>query len=330
VKVLHVDAGREWRGGQTQLLALVTRIGGPVVVHPEAPLRPALERAGVETLTAPFRGRWWGAAELRAIVRRLRPELVAAHDGHGAALALRCGARVVVHRRVDFAPSWLGARRYRRAAGVVAVSGAVARVMRRAGVERVAVVHDGVDPGPIERAPVDRAGIRAELGLDPTATLVCAVGALVDHKAHHLLVRAMAQLPGAHLVVLGEGPLRARLRDLAGELGVRLHLIGHRADVGRWLRSCDAFAHPSVEEGLGQAVIEAAFAGIPSVVSTAGGLGELGLGIPVEPGDVDGLARGLRQALGGVAAPDRTALVERFGVERMVADTIAAYRRWAL
>lgn len=329
-RVLHVDAGREWRGGQTQLLALVSRIGGPVVVHPEAPLRPALEAAGVETRVVPFRGRLWGGAGLAAEVRRYGPALVAAHDGHGAALALRsAGVPVVVHRRVDFVPSARGARRTRAAAGVIAVSAAVAAVMRAAGVERVVVVHDGVDPAPLDAAPADRAGVRAALGLPPDAVLVGAVGALVDHKAHHLLIRALAELPGVHGVVLGEGPLRGSLEALAARLRVPVHLVGHRADVGRWLKSLDVLVHPSVGEGLGQVVIEAAFAGVPSVVSQAGGLSETGLGIPVAPGDVAGLARAIRRALGGVGPIDREALVARFGVDRMVRDTVAAYARWA-
>lgn len=325
-RILHVDAGREWRGGQSQLLALVARTGGTVVVRPDAPLRPALEAAGVETVPVPFRGRWWSGG-LARVIHRFGPDLVAAHDGHAAALVSRCAVPLVVHRRVDFVPSVFGSRRFRRAAGVVAVSAAVAGVMRRVGVERVVVVHDGVDPGPIDRAPVDRVGVRAELGLPPDAPLVCAVGALVDHKAHHLLVRALVHLPDVAAVVLGEGPLRPSLEALARSLGVRVHWVGHRTDVGRWLKSVDGFVHPSIEEGLGQSVIEAAYAGVPLVVSQAGGLPELGVGLPVAPGDVLGLARAIRHALRGNGRADPAAR-ERFGVDRMVRETLAAYETW--
>jgi glycosyltransferase involved in cell wall biosynthesis len=330
LRVVHVDAGHEWRGGQTQLLHLATRGPRPaaVVVADDAPLGPALERSGVEVVRIPFRGRWWGGGALATLLDELRPDVVAAHDGHGAALALRQRRwPVVVHRRVDFVPSWLGYARYRRAAGVIAVSGAVAAILRRGGVDRVAVVHDGVDAGPFLAARPDPE-VRRSLGVPDGVPLAVAVGALVDHKGHDVLVRALPEVPDLVCAILGEGPRREALLTLARRLGVaaRVHLVGARDDVARWLATADLFVHPSVEEGLGQAVIEAGLAGAPVVTTDAGGLPELGVGRTCAARDPTALAAAIRDGLRDPARADRVALAERFSVERMVRDTLAAYR----
>lgn len=337
MRIVHLDAGMELRGGQVQLAALARAEPRPlaVIVRPDAPVRGLLERHAVPVVCADLRGRWWGTRAIGSIAAELGADVIAAHDGHGAALALRQRRiPVIVHRRVDFAPSGFGYRRYRKAAGVVAVSAAVEAILRRGGVERIRVVHDGVDAAPILATPPDRDGVRAELGLPAETPLVVAVGALVAHKGHVHLVDAMARLPRpVSAAILGEGPERAALAARIRALGLadRVHLVGRRDDVARWLRSADAFAHPSVEEGLGQAVIEAVVAGLPGVITRAGGLPELGIadvgGDDCAPADPIGLAAAIAAALSR-ARPDQAAVArfaERWSVGRMVAATHRAY-----
>lgn len=329
MKVVYVDAGAEWRGGQSQLLLLAT-VGPPphaVIVRPDAPVRRALEAAGLRVVPVGMSGRWRGGRPLRAALRDLAPDVVAAHDGHGAALCLRVAAApVVVHRRTDFVPSWLGYRRYRRAAEVVAVSEAVAAILRRGGIERVSIVYDGVDGARFAAAVPDRAGARG-LGVPDDAPWVVAAGALVPHKGHRHLVDALVHLPGWHAVILGDGPLRQALADQARARGVadRLHLAGRVADVGPWLAAADRFVHPSVGEGVGQVVLEAAFAGAAIVTTSAGGLAELGVGRPCAPGDGRALADAIHAAPIRAAAPD----LAPFTAARMAARTWEVYRRAA-
>ncbi|MBX2800968.1 MAG: glycosyltransferase [Myxococcales bacterium] len=224
-------------------------------------------------------------------------------------------------------------RRLNRARGVVAVSRAVQGVLRGVGVVApICVVHDGIEPLPTPREGA-RARVRQRLGLREDESLVVAVGALVDHKGHRIVVRALSQLPRTHLAICGRGPLRRSLLRLAGHEGVgdRLHLPGHVGDVSDWLAAADVFCHPSLEEGLGQAVIEALVHGVPVVASRAGGLPETvqGHGTLVPPGDPGALAAALRQTLvGGAGCPDahRAKLLERFGTEAMVRGTEQAYR----
>jgi glycosyltransferase involved in cell wall biosynthesis len=147
------------------------------------------------------------------------------------------------------------------------------------------------------RDGVDAAG-RVQLGLArPT---VLAVGRLVPIKGHDRLLHACARFAAARdgaapleVVILGDGPERARLVQLAGRLGVRLRLPGFvpRADVARWLRACDLYVQPSIRlangrgEGAPVATAEARAVGIPVLVA----------------GDVGRLAEGLRERFHAIA-----------------------------
>ncbi len=322
LRVVHLDSALEWRGGQTQLLLLVRELGTSVEQHvvlpPGAALRSALRDQPAEV--TPF----GGVLALRRRLAELRPDVVAAHTSRAHTLALLAGAGpLVVHRRVDFSPrlSW----KYRVTPGFVAVSDAVAAVLRRSGVapERIQVVRDGVDLHRWQRPePV-------ELGVP--RPFVLAVGALVPHKGHVHLVDALRQLPGLHAVILGEGPLRASLAARARTQGVaaRLHLPGAVADPRPWYASAAVVVHPSVEEGLGQALIEAFLCGAAVVATDAGGVPEVvaGRGLLVPRGDAGALANGIRAA---IAEPhrfraDRAEVAAQFGAARMAAETLSAW-----
>jgi hypothetical protein len=124
------------------------------------------------------------------------------------------------------------------------------------------------------------AALRRRLGV--AAPTVLAVGRLVPIKGHtallHGCARARAWSPaarGAEVVILGDGPERARLTRLAAALEVPLRLIGTvpRAEVADWMRAADLFAHPSGRlangrtEGAPIAAREAQAVGIPVVVT---------------------------------------------------------------
>jgi glycosyltransferase involved in cell wall biosynthesis len=148
----------------------------------------------------------------------------------------------------------------------------------------------------VPRAGVDSAG-RRRLGLSrPT---VLAVGRLVPIKGHDRLLRACAHVQAAsrgaaaalEVVILGDGPERARLAQLAEGLGVRLRLPGFvpRAEVARWLRASHVYVQPSIRlangrgEGAPLATAEARAVGIPVLVAS----------------DVVSLAEGLQRSFYG-------------------------------
>ncbi|MBS1027491.1 glycosyltransferase [Gluconobacter albidus] len=106
---------------------------------------------------------------------------------------------------------------------------------------------------------------------------VLALGRLHENKAFDVLIRAMAYLPGVHLVIAGEGPERGALEVLAKAENVaeRVHLPGWIGQSGPWLRACDVLVCPSRIEPLGNVVIEALSAGVPVVASRIQGPQEI-------------------------------------------------------
>lgn len=311
MRVLHVDTATEWRGGQQQLAWLLAARPGDLWAG--VPGSPLAERVRPPDLALRPGGDPRNLLPLRAPA----VDLVAAHTPHALGVAWLTARPLVAHRRVDFVPRdpW----KWRRATRVVAVSAAVRRVLVDAGLdpERVDVVHDGVGPPP-PGPPVD--GPRPLYG---------AVGALVDHKAHHVLVDAMAEVPGG-LVIAGEGPNRAALEARIARLGLgdRVRLLGHLTSPAGLYAAVDVFVHPSTEEGMGQAVVEAMAAGCRVVATTAGGLpevvGETGERVP--PGDARALAAAMRRALGRPRG-EGIARAAAYSVAAMVAGTEAAYAR---
>ena len=126
------------------------------------------------------------------------------------------------------------------------------------------------------------------------------VGRLSPEKAPEVLVRAALLLrgrcPAAHTVFVGEGPMQARLRALAAELGVadRVHFAGLRADMPRTYPEFDLLACSSHSEAMPFAVMEAMACGVPVVACRVGGVPELveegHTGLMIGPGDFDDLA----------------------------------------
>ncbi len=348
--VLHLDTGREFRGGQRQVAFLVegsvrrgVRTG--LVTPPGAPLARRLAPVeGLVRAELPFRGEWSlrALAGLRRLLREGRWELLACHTPHAisyAAFARSDRAALVAHRRVDFP---LGrnvlARRKRRWPDLwLAVAGSVASRLRQDGVpaEKIRVVHSAVDPARlVTRRPAE--ALRRELGAGQALPIVGSVGALAAHKGHASLIEAVARLERpARLVIVGEGELRSRLEAHARRLGLggRVHFTGQRGDVADLLRAFDLYVFPSLSgEGSPAGLKEPLALGVPTVASDLPAHREIGIdpAWTFPPGDVGRLAERIDAALGGADAAPTPTLVrqvrERFSPERLVEATLEVYR----
>jgi glycosyltransferase involved in cell wall biosynthesis len=283
---------------------------------------------------------------LREILRRGDYDVVHAHGlraGIDAALAGRgTGARslVTVHNLIHPAIAGPKAAVYARAEPLVvrlsdhalAVSTEIAlRIAReRPALQRkIEVLYLGVgDPPRTSRSSTE---IRAELGVDPVQHLIVTVARLAPQKALHVMFRALAEIPGAVLAVLGEGPLERELGKTATELGVaeRVRFLGFRPDVADHVAAADVFCLSSVWEGVPLSAQEAILLGTPVVATRVGGMPELiedgRSGLLVEPGDAHALATALDKVLGDPTLAGRLAgaakerLHRTFSTERMLA-----------
>ncbi|WKX69525.1 glycosyltransferase [Streptomyces sp. XD-27] len=237
----------------------------------------------------------------------------------------------------------------RLGSATVAVSATVADRLRAWGVpsSRIHLIPHGIDARHFRFEPAARAAARARLGLRPDHFVVGAVGRLVPRKRYDLLLRAVADVPGARLLLVGDGPERHRLRALAVRLGAtdRVRLLGERdgavetagdppADIPGLLAAMDVFVSPSSAEAFGLAVVEALAAGLPVLYTACPAVDEL----PPEaaPGarriaaDPAPLAAALREH--AAAGPRRLPVppaVERYAIRRTAHRLMALYDRTA-
>lgn len=308
-------------------------------------LANALARRGVEqaALIRPRRGwrdelppgtrveesdyrRWWltrftAQAKVRRLMREFRPDGVLAWMPRAAELLPEAATCPRVTRLGDY-PNPRAYWKFRHTDLIVCNTPDVAGWTRDNGWGgRVEVISNFASLRASPPAPRD------EHGAPGGAPLIVAVGRLVELKGYHVLIRALARVPAAHLWIVGEGEERPRLEALARELGVasRVRLLGWRSDPAPYLAAADIVCLPSLHETLGNAVLEGWTAGRPVVASRAPGPSWLiqdGVnGLLADKGDDASLAGALSRLVANpdlgraLAAAARRSLEERFSEE---------------
>ncbi len=356
LRIVHVDTGRLWRGGQRQALLLARELrerGHACLCAFQAgsPLACEAAAAGLDVLPFRCRGEWDlpAAISLRRLVGARHPHLMHAHDGHAATMALLAGtglAPVVASRRAAFAPrrnpvNRLKLRAVRR---WLAISEAADRGLARAGVDpdRIDLVPSGVripasDPLP-DRQTVPT--LRPSLGIPVDSFVVLTAGRLEPLKGQRTFVEACAfagDLGNTRWVVAGEGPDRPFLEQLARSLGVadRVVFAGNVGELPSHLHECQVFVLASFREGLGSVLLEAMAAGLPVVATGGRGTGEIfedgTEGRLVPAGDARSVAEAVRVLY---LDPDRRrelgararGRAGAFSLDATVERTLASYR----
>jgi teichuronic acid biosynthesis glycosyltransferase TuaC len=315
-------AGLLSRWSSAGRLAKVPRreqIAGIAVSHPRTLFLPRLAHAT------------WGplyAASIVPVLPRYRGKVDvvlgawAYPDGFAAVIAARLlGVPCVVKLHgsdINVIAKLPGPRRQTawalsRAAGVVAVSRALADEVVALGVarERVSLVMNGVDASLFRIR--DRATARSELGIH-TGPLALYVGNLKSEKGVLDLAEAWAQvaraLPDAQLAIVGGGPLKS---DLEARLPPRATLIGPQplSVIPIWMAACDVLVLPSHTEGTPNVVLEALACGRRVVATSVGGVPDLitsdAVGALVPPRRPPALAAALTDALRTGYAPEAVA-----------------------
>ncbi|MFL5926217.1 MAG: glycosyltransferase [Gaiellaceae bacterium] len=298
---------------------------------------------------------------LVSVIREVRPHILHTHTakagavGRAAALlAGRARPPIVLHtfhghvlrgyfsERQTRAFRTLETRLAKVSDALIAVSPEVRDDLVDLGVApagKIAVIRLGLDLGErLRGAP----GARSGLGIPDDAFVVGWFGRMTEIKRVEDVVRAFAQvrarMPGAVLVLAGDGPLRPQLETQARSLGVfeATRFLGYRDDVGSLYGALDAFALTSANEGTPVVAIEALAAQVPVVSTDVGGVRDVvadgRTGFLVGAGDVDAVAArllelatdsSLRRRLG---EEGRRHVLPRYSVERLVDDVDALYR----
>jgi glycosyltransferase involved in cell wall biosynthesis len=238
-----------------------------------------------------------------------------------------------VNKLSDDSPQWLKEliiANYKRANEFIAVSGFVRDEMVAHGADpgKITVIPNGVDATLF--TPASKEAAREQIQLSPHSLLVLFTGSLTPRKGVNILLRAFQPLaqqnPQAKLVLVGEGPERGNLLQLAKQLGVadRVVFAGAKPhpDLPAWYQACDIYVLPSWAEGLSLALLEAMASGKP-VITTAPALGNHDA---VRPGQTGllferGKADELAQLLSSLAVePDRQHSLGQAARRRVEAD----------
>ena len=356
-------------GAERQLAELVLGLDRarfePVVccLSAAGPLAPVLESEGIPVRNMGIQGRtirrhpWRVVRHIARVIRVVRT--VHPHIVHGylywayvaGALAGKiAGVPVIIAGRRSLGNFKAGNRALlaiERVANsftdlLIANSSAVrSDVLLQEGVpaEKVVVIRNGLDLSRYELVP--DISLKKNLRLAPESPVVIVVANFIHYKGHKYLLEAWTRVveavPGSVALLVGDGPLRPELERLALDLGVEgsIRFLGSRTDVPRLLAISDVLAHPSLEEGFCNAILEAMAAGKAVVATSVGGNPEAvveGLtGILVPPGDAESLAEAL---VGALKDPDKArkmgvegrARVEKeFGLRAMVERYERAY-----
>ncbi|MBP5857076.1 glycosyltransferase [Marivibrio halodurans] len=276
----------------TRLVPALARAGQQqlAVIRTHAPREHLLRDAGVETVALPFRGRpdFISPWLFKRAARRYRPDIVLTWMNR-ATRAAPAGPWTFAARLGGY----YDLKHYRRCDHLIGNTEDIRRYLIDKGwpKDRVWYLPNFVDAQAMP--PVNK----ADLDTPDEAPLLLCLGRLHRNKGFDVALAALAQLPGAYLWIAGIGPEEARLKALAGELGVagRVRFLGWRADVPALFASADIFLCSSRHEPLGNMVIEAWAHGVPVVAAASQGPRQLIVdgrtGLLAANEDADALAR---------------------------------------
>ncbi|CAG1015053.1 phosphatidyl-myo-inositol dimannoside synthase [Anaerolineales bacterium] len=326
LRILHIISTSGLFGAERVLLELASQsriLGMNVTVaalrnssNPNTELADAARRAGLSTLVVPCGGRFDAGVigTLAEEIRKTGAQIVHSHNYksnyYARQAAVRTGAHWIVTnhgRRAGFKLllyALLDALLVRKAGRVVAVSPKIADQLAALGLRRgvLSVIDNGVDFKRFDNLP-SKADSGKTLGVADDFYVIGTVGALTEEKGQRYLLQALKSvrksIPNAICVLVGDGPERSRLEQLAKEQGMTEAVIfaGKRDDVPLILPRFDLFVLPSLSEGLPMALLEAQAAKVPAIATNVGAIatvirnGVTGLVVP--PGDAPALAEAI-------------------------------------
>ena len=292
MKILHVDTGKEWRGGQRQALFLHDALrerghDSRIVCNEKGVFK---DRLTENYYSVRYRNEldFSFVRLILEIVDDFKPDIIHSHDAHALTPSLfvrmlRSKVRHVHTRRVDFSVNkgWLSVRKYRNRwlDRLVAISGAVKNILKNDGIpeSKIDVIYDGVYfPNSVDQEAVGR--IRAEFN---GKTIVGNLGNFADHKDHYTLIKAYDKICHKRndtvLLLVGDGPLYQEIQGYVNSLSCKGSVIftGFRTDVYELISAMDIFVITSKEEGLCTTIIDAMHLKKPIVATRAGGIPEL-------------------------------------------------------
>ncbi len=343
-----------------QIARMLQEINYPfcVVTLEQSPLYQCLSREKLNVVAIPYgRGDLRIAFWLKKFMRDHAYQLIDTHNPQShlwgllaAKLLKQCHVITTVHGCYGEAEqgwrAWLYDSVLRwndnKTADFIAVSESVCTYLKKIGIRQARVTYssNAILPSHLEKPAIQ---LRDLAGWSDDTVIISIAARLEPVKGIDYLIKAFAEAhrtcPLLRLCIMGEGRLREELEALVDTLGLhdRVYFAGFRQDVGELLKTTDIFCLSSLSEGLPFAVLEAAMAKLPLVLSEVGGMAEFfvhqqtALLFPAK--DIKQMSEHFlfladhvefRQKLGEYAY---TEVSEKFSAQRMLTQTLKLYRR---
>lgn len=353
-KITHVIDSLGPGGAERLLVAYAPRIArlgfdvDVVVLHEKQGnfMIPPLVEAGIPVTWLPVDKlrRLDQIANFLRAMRRSGPDLIHAHLEFASILGSVSGklngTPVVATLHTLDAPAMGNRRDMRRwlmyrclasfADRVICLTQANADIALRTGLGRapIMILPNGVETDDFDAPPqTDRATLRRQFGISESAPLAISVCVLRPEKGLDRLMKAFPDvaraLPGARLLIVGNGPMMEPLKELAAQNGLtgQVHFAGYRMDVADVMRAADVFVLPTIFDAQPTVIMEAMAARLPVIATTTAGIPDMvqdgANGTLVPPDDVPALARALSDML---ADPARGRQMGEAGRQRVVAE----------
>lgn len=185
-----------------------------------------------------------------------------------------------------------------------------------------------------------RSAFRDRFNIPGECTVIGTIGRLHPVKGQAFLIEAfnylVKEFSDLHLILIGEGPLHSELQDLLDSYQLPYTMTGYLPDAWKAIPAMDLFVLPSLNEGMGLVLLEAAQTGIPIVASNVGGIPELLTNnfdaLLVKPADPSELTVSISKILrDNCLAQKLTAnarnTAKHFSIDRMVDETVNFYEQ---
>ena len=167
--------------------------------------------------------------------------------------------------------------------------------------EKLTVLENSVDYERFAKVSISKEDAKRKLGLPSDAFVFGTIARFGPYKGHKFLISGLEkvqnEVPSAHLLLIGEGPLKEDVQKQVTTAGIdqSVHFLGQRNDIPELLRAMDAFVLPSVgSEGMPRVLLEAMAADVPCIATNVGGIAEIissnDVGVLIPPEDSEALA----------------------------------------
>jgi len=178
----------------------------------------------------------------------------------------------------NFASRWL----YKRSCKHIVTTGIKLReqIIQQLDIspDKISSIPTGIDPEKFN--PGSKLDARQKVGLAPEKKYIGIIATLRSWKGHQYLIESLLnkEIEDYSLVIVGDGPRRERIKQQVIDLKLqdRVHIVGSKNNTAEWFQSLDIFCLPSyANEGVPQAIMQAALSKIPVITCDSGSISEL-------------------------------------------------------